>query len=119
MKVRMSPAVVRYLLGLLLIVVGINLALLPTGVAHPMLRDRRSSSYRDIECRGVFNKSVYARLNTICRDCFELYKEPELHGLCRSECFTTEYFKGCLQALVIEDQADKLDEQIRRLSGRK
>ena len=79
----MSPAVFRYLLGVLLMVVCINLVLVPAGVAHPMLRSRRSSSYRDIECRGVFNKSVYARLNTICRDCFELYKEPELHGLCR------------------------------------
>ena len=80
---RISPVVSRYLLAAVLAAVCINLVLLPAGLAHPMRRTRRTSSYLDIQCHGVFNKSVYARLNTICHDCYKMYKDHNLHGLCR------------------------------------
>jgi len=102
-------------------------------------------SYFDINCKGLYDKSIFARLDRICQDCYSLYREPELHTLCRwkhfyfifkneltnflssslgaflekwglylnktrcnirKNCFTTNYFKGCLDALLITDEKD-------------
>ena len=40
-------------------------------------------SYFDINCKGLYDMSSFARLDRICRDCYSLYREPELHTLCR------------------------------------
>lgn len=40
-------------------------------------------SYFDINCKGLYDKSIFARLDRICQDCYSLYREPELHTLCR------------------------------------
>jgi hypothetical protein len=40
-------------------------------------------SFFDIKCRGVYEKSMYATLDRVCQDCYNLYREPELHTLCR------------------------------------
>nr|ABO43964.1 putative ion transport peptide-like precursor [Daphnia magna] len=61
-------------------------------------------SFFDINCKGLYDKSIFARLDRICQDCYNLYREPELHTLCRKNCFTTNYFKGCLDALLINDE---------------
>ncbi|KAI9564886.1 putative ion transport peptide-like precursor [Daphnia sinensis] len=61
-------------------------------------------SFFDINCKGLYDKSIFARLDRICQDCYSLYREPELHTLCRKNCFTTNYFKGCLDALLINDE---------------
>ncbi|XP_059352356.1 CHH-like protein isoform X2 [Daphnia carinata] len=63
-------------------------------------------SFFDINCKGLYDKSIFARLDRICQDCYSLYREPELHTLCRKNCFTTNYFKGCLDALLINDEKD-------------
>lgn len=40
-------------------------------------------SFFDINCKGLYDKSIFARLDRICQDCYNLYREPELHTLCR------------------------------------
>ena len=47
--------------------------------SHPLSK----RSFFDINCRGVYDKSIYARLDRVCQDCYNLYREPELHTLCR------------------------------------
>lgn len=32
---------------------------------------------------GVFNKSIFFRLDRICEDCYSLFREVELHSLCK------------------------------------
>ena len=76
-------------------------------------------SFLGLRCRGVYDKGTFYELETVCRDCLTLYQEPELYGLCRSQCFTTQYFVGCLEALQQGSEAERLDAAIRRLSGRK
>ena len=40
-------------------------------------------SFFGIQCKGVYDKSIYARLDRICEDCYNLFREPELHSLCK------------------------------------
>ncbi|CAG7834504.1 unnamed protein product [Allacma fusca] len=68
-------------------------------------------SFFDIQCKGVYDKGIFAKLDRVCDDCFNLYREPQLHSLCRSKCFTTSYFVGCLDALTLSDD----EEQYQRL----
>lgn len=40
-------------------------------------------SFFDIQCKGVYDKGIFAKLDRICDDCYNLYREPQLHSLCR------------------------------------
>lgn len=40
-------------------------------------------SFFDLQCKGVYDRSIYARLDRICEDCYNLFREPQLHSLCR------------------------------------
>ncbi|XP_076246903.1 ion transport peptide [Calliopsis andreniformis] len=40
-------------------------------------------SFIDIQCKGIYDKSIFARLDRICEDCYNLFREPQLHQLCR------------------------------------
>lgn len=40
-------------------------------------------SFFNIQCKGVYDKSIFARLDRICEDCYNLFREPQLHTLCR------------------------------------
>lgn len=41
------------------------------------------SSQYEIMCKGVYDKSMFARLDAICDDCYNLFREPIVHQLCR------------------------------------
>jgi len=111
----MWTGLLRCLFVTLLVAVGVCLAL-PAAQNRPQSRVKRSS-FLDIQCHGAFNKSIYAKLNTICDDCYELYKEPELHGLCREDCFSSRYFHGCVQTLRLESQSKMFSAWIQTLHG--
>ena len=72
------------------------------------------------ECRGRYDTAIFTTLDNICEDCYNLYKEPDIHSMCRSEvednqnyikailfyradCFSSGYFQYCLQALLLEE----------------
>ncbi|XP_072743117.1 ion transport peptide-like isoform X3 [Anoplolepis gracilipes] len=81
--------------------------------AHPLGK----RSFFDIQCKGVYDKSIFARLDRICEDCYNLFREPQLHMLCKKECFTTDYFKGCLDVLLLTDEVGKIQMWIKQLHG--
>ncbi|KAK9712685.1 Crustacean CHH/MIH/GIH neurohormone family [Popillia japonica] len=73
----------------------------PLQKSHPLghhLMKRQSAFFR-LECRGNYNKSKFARLDRVCEDCYNLFREPEVHTMCRKKCFTSYMFKGCVDAL--------------------
>ena len=45
------------------------------------------ASVKSTKCKGLYNPSAYTRLVNICRDCFNIYKEPEVYSLCMGGCF--------------------------------
>ncbi len=44
---------------------------------------KRKYSHSSLGCRGVFHKAMFAELESVCDDCYEIYKIPEVHQLCR------------------------------------
>merc|ERR1712243_309660 len=44
------------------------------------------------ECRGRYDTAIYTTLDNICEDCYNLYKEPDVHSMCRADCFSSGYF---------------------------
>ncbi|XP_067002617.1 ion transport peptide-like isoform X3 [Anabrus simplex] len=82
-------------------------------LGHPLSK----RSFFDIQCKGVYDKSIFARLDRICEDCYNLFREPQLHSLCRKNCFTTDYFKGCLDVLLLQDEMEKIQTWIKQLHG--
>lgn len=53
-----------------------------SGVEHPLSK----RSFFDIQCKGVYDKTIFARLDRVCEDCYNLFREPQLHSLCRFAC---------------------------------
>nr|XP_022902307.1 crustacean hyperglycemic hormone isoform X2 [Onthophagus taurus] len=66
----------------------------------------KRQNFFHLECKGQYNKSVFARLDRICEDCYNLFREPEIHTLCREDCFTSEVFQGCIEILLITDEIE-------------
>ncbi|XP_050297542.1 crustacean hyperglycemic hormone isoform X2 [Anthonomus grandis grandis] len=70
----------------------------------PLLSHHLSKrSFFNIQCKGVYDKGIFAKLDRICEDCYNLFREPQVHSLCMSQCFTTEYFKGCVESLLMTE----------------
>ncbi|CAH1163333.1 unnamed protein product [Phaedon cochleariae] len=74
-------------------------------------------SFFDLQCKGVYDKSIFARLDRICEDCYNLFREPSVHSLCRDKCFTTDIFKGCCETLQLCDEIDQIQAMIKQLNG--
>ena len=55
------------------------------------------------ECRGLYNPSAYKKLENICTDCYNLFKEPEVHTFCMSGCFDSSFFMTCVKSLMMEE----------------
>nr|QQW38912.1 prepro-ion transport peptide-like variant 2 [Lygus hesperus] len=82
-------------------------------MGHPL----NKRSFFDLQCKGVYDKSIFARLDRICEDCYNLFREPSLHSLCRKNCFTTDYFKGCIDVLLLQDEMEHIQSWIKQLHG--
>ncbi len=39
--------------------------------------------FDDLQCRGMYDRRLLTRLERICEDCYDLYRDPEVHGYCR------------------------------------
>jgi len=78
------------------------LSLLANYPAFPLHNSKRNGGMPD-ECRGKYDTAIYTQLDNICEDCYNLYKEADVHQACRADCFSTAYFQRCLQALLLEE----------------
>ncbi|KAL5290135.1 ITP family protein [Megaselia abdita] len=67
----------------------------------------KRSTFFDLECKGIYNKSMFFRLDRICEDCYQLFRETSVHKFCKQDCFGTEYFMACIQALQLDEEMDK------------
>uniref|UniRef100_A0A2H1WBV3 SFRICE_024337 n=1 Tax=Spodoptera frugiperda TaxID=7108 RepID=A0A2H1WBV3_SPOFR len=85
-----------------LVAVALGAAAPPSSSHHVARR-----SFFTLECKGVYDAAIFARLDRICDDCYNLFREPQLYNLCRKDCFTTDYFKGCVEVLQETDQLEQ------------
>ena len=40
-------------------------------------------SFAGLGCLGVYDKGKFARLDRVCEECYQLYREPDIHSACR------------------------------------
>ncbi|XP_023330938.1 uncharacterized protein LOC111703276 isoform X2 [Eurytemora carolleeae] len=85
-------------------------------IAGSRTGNRAGSHNQPASCTRTLTYSRYYDLNRVCNDCFKLYDDPHIYGLCRGECFTSQYFYGCLSAIQHED-AQLLNEDIDTIRG--
>ncbi|XP_035224127.1 ion transport peptide-like [Stegodyphus dumicola] len=102
-------ALLRMLLCLLAVAVSVNES------AHVL----QKRSFVQLGCMGMFDRSKFARLDAVCEECYELYREPDLHSLCRSNCFKNSYFSKCVDALLLTGEQEELDNTVRQLYGKR
>ena len=74
-------------------------------------------SFFNLQCKGVYDAAIFMRLDRICDDCYSLFREPQLYNLCRKDCFTTDYFKGCVEVLQETDKLELFKTYIKQLHG--
>ncbi|CAH1115512.1 unnamed protein product [Psylliodes chrysocephalus] len=101
--------------GLWLQLVSGSLANKPSPRNHHSVTKR---SFNDLQCKGVYDKSIFARLDQICEDCYNLFREPPVYSMCRDHCFTTKTFGGCCESLLCEN-VDEIQDMIKQLNGGK
>ena len=71
---------------------GLLSYLIPSSDFRPGVSHMYKRSYADLQCRGIYDASIFARLERVCEDCYNLYKDDEILGLCR---YVTSYY--CLK----------------------
>jgi len=76
-------------------------------------------SYQDLHCRGMYDPSMFAKLAGVCDDCYNLMRAPEVHGMCRRDCFSTETFQQCLQTLLLEKDSQIYMEMVQIIGKKK
>ncbi|GFQ90841.1 ion transport peptide-like [Trichonephila clavata] len=91
-------------------------ALLATTSVHADRDVKRSFS--DLGCMGVFDKAKFARLDRVCEECYQLFRESDVLTSCRSNCFKNDYFMKCVDALLLRKDQKALDYMVNHLYGR-
>ncbi|XP_054737388.1 ion transport peptide isoform X2 [Anastrepha obliqua] len=88
------------------------LVLIPliTALPHNNHNLSKRSNFFDLECKGIFNKTMFFRLDRICEDCYQLFRETSIHRLCKQECFGSAFFSACVEALQLHEEMDKYNE---------
>ena len=65
------------------VVVFLVLIPLITALPHNQHTLSKRSNFFDLECKGIFNKTMFFRLDRICEDCYQLFRETSIHRLCK------------------------------------
>ncbi|KAG8191348.1 hypothetical protein JTE90_006094 [Oedothorax gibbosus] len=76
-------------------------------------------SFSGLGCMGVYDKAKFARLDRVCEECYQLFRESDVHTLCRSNCFKNTLFTQCVDALLLQKDQQHLDTMVEELYGRK
>lgn len=75
-------------------------------------------SFAGLGCLGVYDKAKFARLDRVCEECYQLYREPDIHTACRQDCFRNSVFTRCVDALLLSHEQKKFDEMVDELYGK-
>nr|ABS01332.1 prepro-crustacean hyperglycemic hormone [Galathea strigosa] len=66
---------------------------------HPM--EKRQAFDRN--CKGVYDRGIFQKLEQVCDDCYNLYRKPYVAVSCKSNCYANDVFRQCLTELLLED----------------
>lgn len=75
-----APLAFITLLGLILLAVAGSSSQKASQVEAKGIYKR---SFAGLGCLGVYDKAKFARLDRVCEECYQLYREPDIHTACR------------------------------------
>ncbi|XP_071548134.1 molt-inhibiting hormone-like [Panulirus ornatus] len=74
--------------------------LLLVALVGSFLVEQSSARYVFNECPGIIgNRDLYSKVERVCRDCYNLFRDDMLEVSCRKDCFVSRKFGFCLVAL--------------------
>ncbi|KAL7639829.1 UNVERIFIED_CONTAM: hypothetical protein RMT77_009242 [Armadillidium vulgare] len=53
----------------------------------------------DSSCKGIYDRDLFAKLDRVCDDCYNLYRQHKVVTECRKNCFNQDFFYTCVKAL--------------------
>ncbi|ROT60594.1 crustacean hyperglycemic hormone 3 precursor [Penaeus vannamei] len=88
---------------------------------NPLLRppsgaqtaNKRSISFDS--CTGVYDRELLVRLDRVCEDCYNLYRDTDVAVECRSNCFHNEVFLYCVDYMYRPRQRNQYRAALQRL----
>merc|ERR1712142_756086 len=78
--------------------------------SSPSLEATDGQNFARLGCQGTYDKSSFSILNGVCDRCYDLFKDHDVHSLCRSNCFTSSYFNTCLTSLLLVANKEYYDQ---------
>nr|AAQ24526.1 crustacean hyperglycemic hormone 2 precursor [Penaeus monodon]AAQ24528.1 crustacean hyperglycemic hormone 2 precursor [Penaeus monodon] len=82
------------------------------------LSEDQSISKRSIwfnSCTGVYDRELLVRLDRVCEDCYNLYRDVGVAAECRSNCFHNEVFLYCVDYMFRPRQRNQYRAALQRL----
>merc|ERR1719300_1146067 len=62
-------------------------------------RDRLDRNEDDFGCSEPPTEKALKFLDKICEDCYHMYKDSDVYDMCRTDCFSSGYFNGCMNVM--------------------
>jgi len=92
-------------LSLLIVFLGMSL-LLGSADARNMFspsatRQRSEEEGNSLGCSSSPSLRILKYLDRICDDCYMLYRDSDVYQLCRSDCFSSRFFLGCMDVMMV------------------
>ncbi|XP_063614444.1 crustacean hyperglycemic hormones-like [Penaeus indicus] len=84
-----------------------------TSLAGAHTLDKRSLSFSS--CTGVYDRELLVRLDRVCEDCYNLYRDVGVAAECRSNCFHNEVFLYCVDYMFRPRQRNQYRAALQRL----
>nr|AUN35180.1 CHH family peptide 1 [Metopograpsus thukuhar] len=83
-------------------------------VAHPL----EKRQIYDRSCKGVYDRSLFGKLEHVCDDCYNLYRTHRVASACRENCYSNLVFRQCMDDLLLMDVFDEYAKAV-QMVGRK
>ncbi|ROT60590.1 crustacean hyperglycemic hormone 3 precursor [Penaeus vannamei] len=84
-----------------------------TSLAGAQTANKRSISFDS--CTGVYDRELLVRLDRVCEDCYNLYRDTDVAVECRSNCFHNEVFLYCVDYMYRPRQRNQYRAALQRL----
>merc|ERR1719259_1188795 len=69
--------------------------------SRPDRRSAEKDEFSDEACSSPPSLQMVKFLDSICEDCYLLYRDIDIYQMCRSECYGTEFFLGCMESIMV------------------
>nr|AAM21927.1 crustacean hyperglycemic hormone precursor [Pachygrapsus marmoratus] len=85
-----------------------------SSVPHPL----EKRQIYDRSCKGVYDRSLFGKLQHVCDDCYNLYRTHHVASACRENCYSNLVFRQCMDDLLLMDVFDEYAKAV-QMVGRK